>query len=37
MKFCKFCNKEFETGKKLGGHTSTCKNNPNYINRQLKS
>ena len=26
---CKFCGKEFESGKKLGGHTVRCKLNPN--------
>ena len=27
---CKYCNKEFETSQKLGGHVSRCKLNPNY-------
>lgn len=25
---CKYCGKEFETGRKLGGHTASCKENP---------
>lgn len=27
---CKFCGEEFETGVKLGGHVSRCKENPKY-------
>lgn len=27
---CKFCGKEFDNPRKLGGHTSKCKLNPNY-------
>ena len=27
---CRFCNKEFETAIKLGGHVSRCKENPKY-------
>ena len=27
---CKFCGEEFETGAKLGGHVSRCKENPKY-------
>ena len=27
---CKYCNKEFETGVKLGGHTRMCPKNPNH-------
>lgn len=27
---CKFCGEEFETGIKLGGHVSRCKENPKY-------
>lgn len=27
---CRFCNKEFETATKLGGHVSRCKENPKY-------
>lgn len=29
MHKCKYCDKEYETGVKLGGHTTTCVNNPN--------
>ena len=32
---CKYCGKEFETSRKLGGHISKCKLNPN--NNQNKS
>ena len=28
MKNCKYCNKEFENGWKLGGHIVTCIKNP---------
>ena len=27
---CRFCNKEFETAVKLGGHVSRCKENQKY-------
>lgn len=27
---CKYCGKEFKSGKQLGGHTSRCKLNPNF-------
>lgn len=27
---CKFCGKEFDNPRKLGGHASKCKLNPNY-------
>ena len=30
MHICKYCNKEFETYQKLGGHIIHCKLNPNY-------
>lgn len=30
MHICKYCNKEFETNQKLGGHIIHCKLNPNY-------
>ena len=30
MFICKYCNQEFETKQKLGGHVSKCKLNPNY-------
>lgn len=30
MFICKYCNQEFETKQKLGGHVSRCKSNPNY-------
>lgn len=29
MHKCKYCNKEFETGLQVGGHTVWCKHNPN--------
>ena len=29
---CKYCEKEFETKQKLGGHVTRCKLNPNYQN-----
>lgn len=28
---CKFCGKEFDSGHKLGGHVSCCKDNPNRL------
>ena len=36
---CQYCNKEFETKQKLGGHVIHCKNNPNYEKslQQLKN
>lgn len=33
MYICKYCGKEFETSKKLGGHVSCCNKNPNYYTR----
>lgn len=33
---CKFCGKEYENGKKLGGHISSCKQNPNLISKIKK-
>ena len=27
---CKYCGQEFDTKQKLGGHTTSCKKNPNY-------
>lgn len=32
MYICKYCGKEFETSRKLGGHTSRCSLNPKYKN-----
>ena len=32
---CKYCNQEFETKQKLGGHTSHCKLNPNYKRNKI--
>lgn len=32
MYICKYCGKEFETSRKLGGHTSHCSLNPKYKN-----
>jgi len=29
IKYCKYCNKEFSDGRKLGGHQSWCTFNPN--------
>lgn len=37
MKKCKFCNLEFESGLKLGGHQAWCKQNPNYLENKKKS
>ena len=34
---CKFCDKEFSTGQKLGSHVRMCKLNPNYSERIKKS
>jgi hypothetical protein len=36
MFICKYCNKEFETKEKLGGHVSFCNCNPNYKENLLK-
>ena len=33
---CKYCGKEFETGSKLGGHTSNCLLNPNRTTNKGK-
>jgi very-short-patch-repair endonuclease len=30
MKKCKYCEKEFEDGRQMGGHQIWCKNNPNH-------
>lgn len=27
---CKYCGKEFDNGRILGGHISRCSKNPNY-------
>lgn len=29
MHICKYCNKEFTTGQKMGGHVTKCNKNPN--------
>ena len=36
---CKYCKKEFESPYKLGGHTTRCQLNPNYLNslKQLEN
>ena len=34
---CKYCGKEFETAKQLGGHVSCCNKNPNHINKINKA
>ena len=34
MYICKYCNKEFDDYRKLGGHISKCKLNPNYENNK---
>ena len=33
---CQYCNKEFETKQKLGGHSIHCKKNPNYNEEKEK-
>ena len=30
MYCCKYCNKEFSSLEAVAGHTSHCKNNPNF-------
>lgn len=35
MFYCKFCQSEFKTKQELGGHTTVCSKNPNYL-RNLK-
>ena len=34
---CKYCDKEFKTGPKLGSHTRSCIKNPNYSERIRKT
>ena len=33
---CKWCGLQFSEGRRLGGHMTTCKKNPNFIKRNQK-
>lgn len=37
MKICKYCNKKFDSGFKLGGHTIHCEKNPNKEKNESNS
>ena len=36
MYYCKYCNKEFSSLEAVAGHTSHCKNNPNFDYEKYK-